>query len=151
MIKSIIFLSPVLQFSKQKQLCSKDQFQCSTLINFRLKKSWLSSTEAVSYSSPHLCKPSFQTSWDSGYSRGGQQLGGDGGIKTWAACGPDVCAFMRLVKGATQEDGKKNVCQEWGAVMGCMTVLNYPDQCMGGWVGVGVSEVLLGGGSHTPM
>lgn len=52
--------------------------------------------------------------------------------------------------GATQEDGKKNVCQEWGAVMGCMTVLNYPDQCMGGWVG-GVSEVLLGGGSHTPM
>lgn len=109
MIKSIIFLSPVLQFSKQKQLCSKDQFQCSTLINIRLKKSRLFSTEAVSYSSPHLCKPSFQTSWDSGYSRGGQQLGGDGGIKTWAVCGPDVCAFMTLVKGGHAR-GRQKKC-----------------------------------------
>lgn len=28
----------------------------------------------------------------------------------------------------------KNVCQEGGAAMRCMTVLNYPDQCMGGRV-----------------
>lgn len=41
---------------------------------------------------------------------------------------------MRLVKGATQEDGKKCV-PGGGAVMRCMTVLNYRDQRKGAMVG----------------
>lgn len=52
--------------------------------------------------------------------------------------------------GATlKKDGKKNVCQEGGAAMRCMTVLNYPDQCMGGRMGGSFRSTAGRGFTHT--
>lgn len=41
------------------------------------------------------------------------------------------------------------MCQEGGAAMRCMTVLNYPDQCMGGRVEGSFRSTAASGFTHT--